>query len=174
MGLFDFLKGNKPKPTPPQVSAVVTFPAVLGAVAKGDFLTMENVPDPVFSQGVLGICCGINPEDGKVYAPVDGRISQLADTLHAVGIEAGGIEILIHVGVDTVDMNGDGFFSKVKLDQTVTKGQLLLTMDLDKIKAAGHPTTVITVVTNSDDFSSVQPVADGNVKPGDDIIRIEQ
>jgi len=174
MGLFNILKGKKPEAAPTSAPEAVTFPAVLGATAKGTFVSMENVPDPVFSQGVLGICCGIDPEDGNVYAPIGGKISQLADTLHAIGIEAGGIEILIHVGVDTVSMNGDGFSSKVKTGQTVTKGQSLLTMDLNKIKSAGHPATVITVVTNSDDFSSVQAVADGIVQPGDNLFQVEK
>ena len=167
MGLFDFLK-NKEAP------AEVTFPAVLGATAKGDCLPMEKIPDPVFSTGVLGQCCGIDPTEGKVYAPIDGKIVQVADTLHAVGLEAAGIEILIHVGVDTVDMNGDGFTSSLKVGQSVKKGDLLLTMDLDKIRAAGHPATVITVVTNSDDFASVEAVAQGAVAPGDDILRISK
>ena len=174
MGLFDFMKGKKSEAAPAPAPEAVTFPAVLGATAKGTFLPMEEVPDPVFSQGILGFCCGIDPEDGNIYAPIGGKITQLADTLHAVGIEAGGIEVLIHVGVDTVAMNGDGFSSKVKIGQIVTKGQLLLTMDVGKVKAAGHPTTVITVVTNSDDFSSVRTVAEGAVQPGDNLFQIDK
>lgn len=165
MGMFDFLKG-KAQP------AVVAFPAELGAVAKGIFVPMEQIPDPVFSTGVLGQCCGIDPEEGRVYAPIGGKVTQLAGTLHAVGLEAGGIEILIHVGVDTVDMKGNGFTAVVKQGQTVKKGDLLLTMDLDTIRAAGHPTTIITAVTNGDDFASVETVAEGPVQPGDNILRI--
>lgn len=134
------------------------------------FVTMEKIPDEVFSTGVLGTCCGIDPEEGKVYAPIDGKISQLTDTLHAIGIEAGGIELLIHVGVDTVDMNGDGFANVVNLNQSVKKGDLLLTMDLEKIRAAGHPATVIMAVTNTDDFSSVEEVTSGIVQIGNDIL----
>lgn len=165
MALFDFLKG-KGMPIP----AAATFPAALGATAKGTFVAMEQIPDPAFSQGILGVCCGIDPSEGKIYAPTNGKISQLADTLHAVGIESGGMEILIHVGVDTVDMNGDGFAAAVKMGQIVKKGELLLTMDLDKIQAAGHPATVITAVTNSDDFVSVEAVAQGTVAPGEDVL----
>jgi len=69
---------------------------------------MCDICDEVFSTGVLVFCCGIEPDEGKVYAPASGRITQIADTLHAIGLEACGVEILIHVGVDTVDMNGDG------------------------------------------------------------------
>ena len=84
------------------------------------------------------------------------------------------MEILIHVGVDTVDMNGDGFSNLVKLNQVVKKGDLLMTMDLDKIQAAGHPTTVILALTNSDDFSSVYEAAADAVRPGDDLLRVSK
>ena len=116
----------------------------------------------------------MEPSEGKVYAPIDSKVSQLTDTLHAIGLEAGGMEILIHVGVDTVDMNGDGFSNTVKVGQTVKKGDLLLTMDLDKIRAAGHAATVIMAVTNSDDFASVAEVGSGSVQPGEDVLRISK
>ncbi len=104
---------------------------------------------------------------------MDGRISQLADTLHAVGIEAEGVELLIHVGIDTVKMQGDGFKSHVREGQTVKKGDLLLTIDLEKIKAAGHPSTIMVAVTNSDELASVEPVASGQLKPGDQLMRLK-
>lgn len=167
MGLFDFMK-NKTQPD------TVTFPVILGAAAKGTFVPMNAIPDEVFSAGVLGQCCGINPDEGKVYAPTDGKIIQLTDTRHAVGIVACGIEILIHVGVDTVDMNGDGFENVVKINQNVKKGDLLLTMDLDKIHSAGHPATVIMAVTNTDEFRSVEVVAAAYVQPQDDVMRISK
>lgn len=169
MGLFNFLKGKEQA-----APSAVTFPVVLGAASAGDVLAMNEIPDTVFSAGVLGTCCGIDPTEGKVYAPIDGKISQLTDTLHAIGMEAGGVEILIHVGVDTVDMNGDGFSNMVRLGQTVRKGELLLTMDLDRIRAAGHPTTVIMAVTNSDEFSSVDMIGSGTVTPGNDILKISK
>lgn len=167
----DAPKGNKkdaPAPTP--APAQIAFPDVLGSVAQGVFVPMEEIPDPTFSQGVLGICCGVDPETGKVYSPMDGRISTLADTLHAIGIEAEGVELLIHVGIDTVAMKGDGFKSHVEEGQTVKKGDLLLTMDLEKIKAAGHPATIMVAVTNSDDLTSVEAVASGQLKPGDQLM----
>ncbi len=163
----DTPKGSKKEVPAP---APIPFPDVLGAVAQGSFVPMEAIPDPTFSQGVLGICCGIDPETGKVYSPMDGKISQLVDTLHAVGIEAEGVELLIHVGIDTVDMKGDGFKSHVKEGQTVKKGELLLTMDLEKIKAAGHPSTIMIAVTNSDNLTSVETVASGQLKPGDKLM----
>lgn len=170
MGFFDFLKGKDSGPE----QAAVTFPAVLGAPAQGTFAAMEQIPDEVFSAGILGVCCGVEPDAGNVYAPIDAKVTQVADTRHAVGLEAGGIELLIHVGIDTVDMNGDGFHAGVKEGQAVKKGQLLLTMELDKIRAAGHPATVILAVTNSDGFASVEPLASGAVQPGDGILRVSR
>lgn len=166
----DVPKGSKKKAP---AAAQPAFPDVLGAVAQGVFVPMEEIPDPTFSQGVLGVCCGIDPQTGKVFSPMDGKISQLADTLHAVGIEAEGVELLIHVGIDTVEMKGDGFKSNVKEGQTIKKGDLLLTMDLAKIKAAGHPATIMVAVTNSDDLASVEAVASGQLKPGDNLMRLK-
>lgn len=168
MGFLDRFKKDGGQAEP------AAFPALLGAPAKGTFVPMEQIPDEVFSTGVLGVCCGIDPEEGRVCAPIDGKIGQLADTLHAVGIEAGGMEVLIHVGVDTVEMNGDGFRAAVRAGQTVQKGEALLTMDLDKIRAAGHPATVIMAVTNSDDFARVEPVASGAVAPGENVLKISK
>jgi len=110
--------------------------------------------------------------DGKVYAPVDGVISQLADTLHAIGIEAGGAELLIHVGVDTVGMKGDGFTAHVKEGQAVKKGGLLLTVGLAKVKAAGHPTTIMATATNSDGLASVEAAGSGALRPGDALMAL--
>lgn len=161
------VKKEAPKP------ALAPFPEVLGAVAQGTFVPMEEIPDPTFSQGVLGVCCGIEPETGKVYAPMNGTVSQLADTLHAIGVEAAGVELLIHVGIDTVSMKGDGFTSHIKEGQAVKKGDLLLTMDLEKIKAAGHPATIMVIVTNSDDLASAEASASGRVMPGDQLMRLK-
>ena len=148
---------------------------MVAADAKGTVVPMESIPDDVFAQGILGQCCGIEPAVGEVYAPCDGTITQAPDTLHALGIQAdSGVEVLIHVGVDTVEMNGDGFEAKVKMGDKITKGQLLLTMDLAKIKAAGHPAVVITVITNTDDYASVKLVASGEVAPGADLMEISK
>ena len=109
MGFFDFLKKKE------DVQQVPVWPAILGAECKGTVVPMESIPDEVFSQGILGQCIGIDPAEGKVFAPVDCEITQAPDSGHALGLmSTGGIEVLIHVGVDTVDMNGDGFSPRVK------------------------------------------------------------
>lgn len=147
----------------------------MAADAKGKVLKMDEVPDDVFSQGILGPCCGIEPVEGKVYAPVDGEVTQIADSKHAIGFSGPGeVEILIHVGVDTVDMNGDGFAPQVKVGDKVRKGQLVLTMDMAKIAAAGHPSTVITVVTNGDDFAGVDLVGTGDIEVGSELLKISK
>ena len=166
MGFMDFLKKKEP---------AVQWPVVVAADAKGKVLKMEDIPDPVFSQGILGQCCAIDPVEGKVYSPVDGEVTQIADSKHAIGFAGpGGVEILIHVGVDTVDMNGDGFAPQVKVGGKVKKGELVLTMDIEKIKAAGHPATVITIVTNSDDMAGVELVAAGEVEVGADLLKVSK
>lgn len=166
MGFFDFLK-KKPEPETPAM--------VLYADAKGTIVPMEQIPDEVFAQGILGQCCGIDPAEGKVFAPAGGEITQAPDSGHALGIMAdNGAEVLIHVGVDTVEMKGDGFSPKVKVGDKVKKGDLLLEMDLTKIAAAGHPAVVITVITNTDDFAGVEVVASGTVEPGADLIKISK
>lgn len=170
MKLFNLLKKNSE-----MVESTESFPVILAADAKGTLISLEQIPDELFSQGVLGQGCGIMPTEGKVYAPMDGKIIQVADTLHAIGLEGiDGMEVLIHVGIDTVDMNGEGFHSYVKVGDIVNKGQLLLTMDLEKIKEAGHPTTVITIVTNSDDFSVVETVSSGEIDPEKDMLRVSK
>ena len=161
MGLFDIFK-KKPAAAP-----------VIGACAAGKVVAMADIPDEVFSQGILGPCVGIEPVDGNVYAPCDGTISQLTDTLHAIGLTGVlGAEILIHCGVDTVAMNGEGFTNTVKEGQEVKKGDLILTMDLDKVRAAGHPTTIMTIVTNADDYASVETIAEGDIALGADLLKI--
>lgn len=166
MGLFNGLFKKKQDST---------FPLVLGAAASGVFVPMSEIEDDVFKEGILGTCCGINPIEGKVYSPIDGTIVQVSDTLHAIGIVGeSGIEVLVHVGINTVDMNGDGFGVDVILGEQVRKGQLILTMDLDKIKSAGHADTVITIVTNTTDFSSVEVVAKGDVSQVDDLLVVHK
>lgn len=147
-------------------------PLTVGAVAKGSAIPMADIPDAAFSQGFVGFCCGIEPEDGKVFSPVDGTVTQVPDSLHAAGLESGGMELLVHCGVDTVDMKGQGFTMLVKEGQQVKKGDPLLVMDLETIKAAGHPTTIIIAVTNSDDFAKVEPVKTGAVQVGDDVLSV--
>ena len=122
----------------------------------GAVIAREAIPDDTFAAGILGDGVGIQPEGETVYAPFDGTISSVAESKHAVGLEANGMEVLIHVGVDTVNMNGDGFNCLVNEGDAVKAGQPLLRFDRAKIKAAGHPDTVVVLLTNSDDLENVE------------------
>ena len=123
----------------------------------GKIIPYTEIPDPTFAAGTLGKGVGIIPEDEFVYAPVDGEISSVAESKHAIGITgANDMEVLIHVGVDTVEMKGDGFEDFVKEGDKVTKGQKIMKFDREKIKAANHPDTVVLLLTNSDDYEDVK------------------
>ncbi len=134
--------------------------AVLAPV-KGEAVKSEEIPDDAFSSGALGIGVGIKPDDNVVYAPFDGKISTVIDTKHAVGISGpGNMELLIHVGIDTVKMKGDGFNCFVSQDEEVKKGQKLLEFDRKKIKDAGYSDMVVVLLTNSDDYDDVKTASD--------------
>ncbi|MDY6427920.1 MAG: glucose PTS transporter subunit IIA [Synergistales bacterium] len=123
----------------------------------GKVIPYTEIPDPTFAAGTLGQGVGIVPEDDVVYAPIDGEISSVAESKHAIGISGeNDMEVLIHVGVDTVEMKGDGFEDFVKEGDKVKKGQKLMKFDREKIKAAGHPDTVVLLLTNSDDYENVK------------------
>ncbi|MBP3880240.1 MAG: PTS glucose transporter subunit IIA [Lachnospiraceae bacterium] len=125
--------------------------------AVGTLVKQDDIPDETFASGVLGAGLGIAPSKGIVVAPCDGTISTVAESKHAIGISTdSGLELLIHVGVDTVKMNGDGFKPAVAEGDTVKKGDLLLNFDIDKIKKAGFADTVVFLLTNSDDFNDVK------------------
>lgn len=123
----------------------------------GKVIPYTEIPDPTFAAGTLGQGVGIQPDDEFVYAPIDGEISSVAESKHAIGISGDNdMEVLIHVGVDTVEMKGDGFEDFVKEGDKVKKGQKLMKFDREKIKAAGHPDTVVLLLTNSDDYENVK------------------
>ena len=123
----------------------------------GKVIPYTEIPDPTFASGALGEGVGVEPEEGVVYAPMDGEISSVADSKHAIGITGeNDQELLIHVGVDTVEMKGDGFNTLVKEGDMVKKGQKIMEFSLQKIKEAGHPDTVVVLLTNSDDYEDVK------------------
>ncbi len=123
---------------------------------KGNVIAREDIPDGTFASGVLGDGVGIEPTDEVVVAPFDGTVSSVAESRHAVGLESGGMELLIHVGVDTVNMNGDGFTCLVAEDEAVKAGQPLIRFSREKIKAAGYSDTVAVLLTNSEDLEGVE------------------
>ena len=140
----------------------------------GQAVALENVNDPVFSSGAMGQGIAVKPSEGVVYAPADAEVTIAFATGHAFGLKtANGAEILIHVGIDTVSMNGDGFEQKVAQGDKVKAGDVLGTFDSAKIAAAGLDDTTMVIVTNTADYASVTPVATGAVAKGDAIIEIK-
>ncbi len=121
----------------------------------GRVIPQSEIPDETFAEGILGDGVGIEPSDGIVVAPFDGTVSQAPDTKHALGLECNGMELLIHVGVNTVNMNGDGFELFVEEGQEIKTGQKLMSFDRAKIAAAGYSDTVAVLLTNSYDFDDV-------------------
>ena len=139
----------------------------------GEVVPLADVPDEVFASGALGEGVAILPTDGNVYAPCDGVITTMMDSRHAVGMVAdNGVEILIHVGLDTVSMDGKPFEYKVKQDQVVKKGDLLIVADLDQIKAAGFKSYTPVIITNSDDYVSIKATSEKTIKTGEKLLTI--
>ncbi|AMB98557.1 PTS beta-glucoside transporter subunit EIIBCA [Aerococcus urinaehominis] len=125
-------------------------------VMSGQRIELADVPDPVFSAGIMGQGIAIEPSDGLLVAPFDGQVVMIADSHHAIGLKSeAGVELLIHVGLETVGLEGKPFKLEVSQGQTVQAGELLMTVDLDQIRQAGLPTITPVIVTNSQDFSSV-------------------
>lgn len=140
----------------------------------GDVVALADVNDPVFSSGAMGQGIAVKPSQGVVYAPADAEVSIAFATGHAFGLKTtNGAEVLIHVGIDTVSMNGDGFEAKVAQGDKVKAGDVLGTFDSNKIAAAGLDDTTMVIVTNTADFSSVAPVATGSVAKGDALIEVK-
>lgn len=159
MGLFDFLKG---KDTAGEKKKVELY-----APCEGEFVSIEKVSDPVFSQKMMGDGFGVNPVDGKVFSPGRGKVVSVFPTQHAVGIELeNGIEVLVHMGIDTVELKGDPFDTVVKEGEQVQPGTLLSTMDLEKLDKAGKESTVIVILTNMDEVEALDLNADKKVNQG--------
>lgn len=139
----------------------------------GNVIALEEIPDDTFASGVLGNGVGIEPEVGEVVAPFDGSIVTLTDTKHAIGLAGPkGMEMLIHVGVDTVNMKGEGFEVYVAEGDTVKAGQKLMRFDIEKIKESGYSTTTAVLLNNSDDYDNFKVVKTGVVKKGEPVITV--
>lgn len=140
----------------------------------GTAVKLEDVEDEVFSQKILGEGAAVEPSEGKLYAPCDGKIDSVFDTKHAVNmVSSEGVEILLHIGIDTVKLGGQYFEAHVSDGQEVKKGDLLISFDMDKIKAAGYKVTTPLIIGNTDDYASVEPVAQNSISAGDIILKIK-
>lgn len=173
---FIFYKADEPKKEEAGSTASAGSATKGGSVAapvSGEVKELSEVEDEAFSSGALGQGFAIVPSEGKVYAPVDGTVSTFFPTGHAIGLLSdGGTEVLIHVGMDTVKLNGNGFTPKVEQGAKVKKGDLLLEFDIDYIKSQGYSTVTPVIITNSDDYTDVVPTDAKQVTHGDDAITL--
>ena len=167
--------GNAQTKADEKASADVISEKALFAPVKGNIISREEIPDETFASGVLGDGVGIVPAIGEVVAPFDGEISSVTDTHHAVGITGPGeMEVLIHVGVDTVNMKGDGFELLVSEGEKVKAGQKLLTFDIAKIQEAGYSTTTAVLLTNSDDYPDFKVLKTGETESMEKLFTVEK
>ena len=147
---------------------------VVNAPVAGHVISLDETGDPVFASRALGEGVGIQPADSEVVAPVSGVLQTVAETGHAFGIKTDdGVEVLVHVGIDTVKMNGEGFDVKVKANEHVNAGDTLVVVDFDKVKEAGYSTTTLMTVLNTVAFASVAPKTGVDVKAGESVIDIQ-
>lgn len=157
----------------PAAAAATT--TVVNAPVAGHVISLDETGDPVFASRALGEGVGIQPADSTVVAPVSGVLQTVAETGHAFGIKTDdGVEVLVHVGIDTVKMNGEGFDVKVKANEHVNAGDNLVVVDFDKVKEAGYSTTTLMTVLNTVAFVSVTPKTGVDVKAGESVIDIQR
>lgn len=148
---------------------------ILDAPLKGECVSIKEVSDPTFSEEILGKGVAIRPVDGKVCAPADGEITTMFPTGHAVGMTTeDGMEVLIHVGIDTVSLKGEGFHIVAKEGDHVKKGDLLMEADLERIKEAGFDTITPVIICNSDEYKDIEGINLAMVEVGDPILSISK
>ena len=165
MGLFDKLFGKKEEINPNHVYAPMA----------GEAVAISEVPDPTFSSGAMGNGIAIKPTDGKVCSPVNGTVDMMFDTGHAVTLVSdNGIEILIHVGLETVGLEGKPFQVKVQNGQKVKKGDILMIADLAAIEAAGLPTITPVLICNTDDYTTFNTTTGKAVTNADVVIELDK
>ena len=158
--MLGFLKGkNKEK--------------VIYSPCNGKVVPLTEVPDPTFAEKVLGDGFAVVPSEGKVYAPADGEVTMVFDTLHAVTITTvHGTELLIHIGLDTVTLKGKPFTAHVAAGEQVKKGDLLMDVDLEQIQVAGLNIITPVLICNTDDYSDINILKEGDVSPDDQVLKI--
>ena len=147
--------------------------AVLYSISEGTAILLSQVNDATFASEVLGKGIAVIPSKGEVVAPCDATVETVFDTKHAVGLSTeNGMELLIHIGINTVELEGKYYTAHVKAGDHVKKGQLLISFDMDKIKDAGYDMTTPLIVTNSDDYKDVKILREGSVTPSDKVLEI--
>lgn len=147
----------------------------IGVFAEGNIIKLEDVNDEVFASGTMGKGVAILPDKGILYAPADGEIAAVFDTGHAVGMVTDqGTEILLHIGINTVEMKGRGFHVLTAMGKRVKRGEVLVEFDIDEIKRAGYDTTTLLLLTNSGEFENIDIASSGHVTQKDNLINVRR
>lgn len=156
-----------------ETAEIFTAQETLVSPLSGDVVALENVNDPVFSSGAMGKGLAVKPSEGVVYAPADAEVTIAFETGHAYGLKtASGAELLIHIGIDTVSMNGNGFEKLVAAGDKVKAGTPIAKFDATKIAEAGLDDTTMIIVTNTADFAEVSPLAEGTIAHGVEFLKV--
>lgn len=163
MGLFDGLFKKKKEAI------------IIGAPANGECISLDKVSDPTFAEGILGKGAAIVPSSNQIIAPADGIVTMVFPTGHAFTMETDdGVELLVHIGIDTVKLNGEFFTKHVSDGASVKKGDLIIEMDTEGVKAAGYDTTIPVIVCNTDNFKTVSMIEEGMKTAAQDILALEK
>jgi len=144
------------------------------APVRGQLISIKDVPDATFSEEMVGKGVAIIPEGNEIYSPVDGKITTVFITGHAIGITTKeGVDLLIHIGMDTVNLKGEGFEVKVKDGKHIKQGDLLIVVDFDKLKEKGYRLETPVIICNPDQFKNITYTNPGNVNKGDVIMKVQ-
>jgi len=147
---------------------------VINSVTSGEFVQLEKVTDEVFAKKMMGEGFAIEPDQDKIYSPIDGKIAMVFPTKHAIGIvNELGVEILIHVGINTVELKGEFFECVVKDGQAVKAGQEILKFDREQIRQKGYPLTTMVIITNTPKYEFHFNDIPSSIKAGDPILRLK-
>ena len=160
-----------------KLKSLFSGPSELAVTApvSGTVVPLDQVHDPTFAQGILGKGAAIEPAEGRVIAPADGTVDVMFETGHAVSMTtADGIEVLIHVGIDTVSLNGQHYKACCKAGDRVKKGDVLIEFDPEAIRAAGYETVTPVIICNTDRFSAVHAAQSGEVAAGETLLTLQK
>ena len=158
---------------PAEVKQTSAARKIVCAPASGEMIPLSEVGDATFAGEILGKGVAVVPSEGRITAPFDGTVGAVFETKHAIGLMSeDGLELLIHVGINTVELNGQHYTAYVSAGDTVKKGQLMLEFDIPAIQKAGYDITTPVIVSNSDDFEHVEPVKTGTVHAGEEVLQI--
>lgn len=175
MGIKEDVPTERKKPREIAVPEKEYSDDAVYAPLEGKVVALEDVPDATFAEGVLGLGAAIEPAVGEVVAPADGEVSSIFDTHHAVGLTLdNGMELLIHVGINTVALNGEGFTAHVSEGDRVKRGQPLISFDKEFIISKGYPIITPVIISNADDYKEIKTTASAEVKRLDELLTVEK